>query len=255
MLHHGRIYRLSLLKYSGEALGPMAPTAIVAVVLLVLARRRQWGGRRGATSFASLYVAVALLTGIGQRYGEGVYYNAHFETLVALAIAFGLALSPLFAPGEQRPVLSDGPVALTLLAALPLILACPSALPRFWGDIHDRDRRAASWQGTIDRIASADGPAGCLMISLCTWAGRPSEIDMFNLSEKSELARIAPQSFRRAVAARHFAIVEDDPASFTHNDARVRAGYDPVMSLFPGAYRVVFHGPGGIVLLAPAPKP
>ncbi len=43
-------------------------------------------------------------------------------------------------------------------------------------------------QPVIARIAAADGPAGCLVISLCWWAGKPSEIEMFNLTESSVVA-------------------------------------------------------------------
>ncbi len=49
----------------------------------------------------------------------------------------------------------------------------------------------------------------------------------------------------------HFAIFQDDPASFTHMNAVQRLGYDPIMSLFVHGYAPVYRGPEGIVLLAP----
>ncbi len=255
ILHHRRIFRLALLKYSGEALGPMLPMAVVATVLLRLIWRRRWDERRASVLFAALFGALALLTGILQRAGEGVYYNAHFETLVAACLGFGLAISPLFGPAATRWKLSDGPVALTCFAALPLICACPWHLPRAWHDMADRSERTAAWQPMIARIHAVHGPAGCLTMSLCWWAGKPSEIDMFNLTEISEVQRAAPASFRDAVARRHFAILEDDPASFTHLNAKDRLAYDPVMSLFANVYAVSLHGPEQTVLLTPIPAP
>ncbi len=249
VLQHRRVFRPNLMKQSASALAPLLPMAVASAVLLRLAWRRKV--QRHGLLFVAIFGATAFFTGIVERSGEGVYYNAHFETLVAACLAFGLALSPGFGlpPGLRRR--AAGPATLCVFAALPLICAWPWHLPRAWGDIHDRAARAAAWQPVIDRIAAADGPAGCLMMSLCWWADKPSEVDMFNLTEKSVRAGEAPLAFRDAVAGQRFAIVEDDTKSFIHRDARLRLGHDPVMPLFSAAYATVLHGPEGVVLLAP----
>ena len=253
ILHHRRVFRPGLMKYSVEALAPLLPMTIVAGVLLRLASSRDVEGRAGAL-FVALFGGTALVTGVVQRMGEGVYYNAHFETVIAACLGFGLALSPLFEPASmrRRPL---APAALTCLAAVPLICAWPIHLPQDWADIRDRSARAAAWQPLIARIASTDGPAGCVMISLCWWAGKPSEVDMFNLTQAAEVAGAAPPAFRAAVARRRFAIFEDDPTSFTHRDAINRLGYDPIMSLIARSYAPIFAGPASTVLLSPrAPR-
>ena len=249
----GGCFRLNLMKQAIPALAPLLPMALAAGVALRLAWRRTAADRPGVL-FVAIFGACALVTGIVQRTGEGVYYNAHFETLIAVCLAFGLAL-PAASPAWRWRGFRAGPAALCLFAALPLICAWPWHLPRAWGDIHDRSARAASWQPVIDRIAATNGPAGCLMMALCWWAGKPSEVDMFNLTEKSVVAGEAPPAFRRAVAGRQFAIFEDDRKSFIHRDAIRKLGRDPVMPLFAPNYAPVLQGPEGVVLLAPLAEP
>ena len=250
VLQHRRVFRLNLMKQAVTALAPLLPMALANVLILRLAWRRN-GQRRSGLLFVALFGGVALVTGVVQRTGEGVYYNAHFETLIAACVAFGLALSSDFGLPLRWRGWKAGPATVCLFAALPLIGAWPWHLPRAWEDINDRAARAAAWQPVIERIAAADGPVGCLMMALCWWAGKPSEVDMFNLSEKSVLAGDAPSAFRAAVAGQRFAIFQNDSQSFIHRDAVRRLGRDPLLPLFDTLYAPVLRGPGGIVLLAP----
>jgi hypothetical protein len=251
ILFHRRVFRVGLIKHCFTDLAPLLPMAVAAMLLLYLTRRRERVARRASALFVGLFAAIALVTGIIQRMGEGVYYNAQFETLIAVCLGFGLALSPVVVTPIRWRRLVVGPAALCCVAALPLICAWPWHLPRAWDDIHDRAARAEAWQPMIAQIAAVKGPVGCLMISLCWWAGKQSEIDAFNLSEKSVLAGDPPAAFRAAVARQHFAMFQDDPKSFIHNDAVQRLGFDPVMTLFAKGYAPVGHGPDGTVLLAP----
>ena len=143
-----------------------------------------------------------------------------------------------------------GPAALTVFVSLPLICAWPWHLPRAWGDIANRRAQAAAWKPMIDSIATAHGPVGCLMISLCWWAGKPSEIDMFNLTE-SVVVGGPIAALQAAVAQRRFVLLQDFPKSFTHIDAIRQLGYDPVMTLFAKTYGPIAYGPDNSVLLAP----
>jgi len=250
ILHHRRVFRVGLMKHSIDILAPLLPMAAVAVVLLRLIWRRNVAENRAGVLFVTLFGVIALLTGIVQRMGEGVYYNAHFETLIAATLGFGLALSPVFGAPTKWRGFAVSPAALGCFAALPLICAWPWHLPRAWADIHDRTARAAAWQPVIARIAAAAGPVGCLMMSLCWWAGKPSEIDMFNLTQ-SVVTGGPLAEFQAVVARQRFAIFEDDPKSFTHNDAVRQLGYDPIMTLFATGYAPVGYGPETTVLLAP----
>ena len=91
-----------------------------------------------------------------------------------------------------------------------------------------------------------------MSMSLCWWAGKPSEVDVFNLTESAE-AGGSVEGFHAAMQAHRLAIFQDDPASFTHRDGIRRVGHDPVMQAFSDAgYAIVMHGPENTVLLAPA---
>jgi hypothetical protein len=252
VLHHPRVFRPSLMTHAFSRLAPMVPMAAVEIALL----RRQFRGAsadlQSAIIFVAIFNAIALVTGIGQRTGEGVYYNAHFETLISLCIGFGLALPPLFREVVTFRGYAFGAAGLTCLAAAPLFGGLPWHVPLAWQDIEGRSARAAAWQPVIARIASTNGRAGCVIMSLCWWAGKPSMVDVFNLTESLATGG-SPQAFQAAVAAGELAIFEDDPASFTHRDGIRQLGYDPVMGPIAAAgYKVAAYGPDGIRLLIPA---
>ncbi len=249
ILHHRRVFRLALWTHSIKRLAPLLPMAVAAALLL----RRKPPGLQAGILFVAIFAPLALITGIVQRLGEGVYYNAHFETLIAICLGFGLALTAAL----ETPIFFRkhglGAASLAVFAALPLLGAMPFHLAPAWHDITERQARVAAWKPVIARIAAADGPAGCLFMSLCYWAGKQSEVDVFNLTQ-SVLAGGPLEKFQAAVASRHFAIFEDDPASFTHSDAVRKLGHDPIMEAFAGRYAATAHGPDGIVLLAPTPQ-
>jgi hypothetical protein len=253
ILHHRRVFRAHLWAHGLQHLAPMLPMAAVAVLILRVRMAEATPDERAAIVFVALFAPIAAGTGIVQRLGEGVYYNAQFETLVAVCLAFGLAMSrATIAPITIRGH-AVGAASLALFAATPLIGAWPWHLPPAWDDIAGRHAREAAWKPVIARVAAAPGPAGCIIMSVCWWAGKPSEVDVFNLTQ-SVLAGGPLEKFQAAVAARHFAIFEDDPDSFTHLDAFRKLGRDPIMNSFVGNYRRVAYGPEGIQLLAPVPR-
>ena len=256
VLHHRRIFRVHLLVYSASRLAPMLPMAVVACIGV---RRRTIGD--GAVLVA-LFGGIALVTGIVQRMGEGVYYNAHFETLIAACLGFGLALSVAFAkpPGGAAPSRNIwfkrlvAPSVLLVFALTPVIGATPWHVPIEWHDVTERHAREAAWQPVIARLAAANGPVGCILMSVCTWAGKPSGVDLFNMTQ-SVLAGGPIEAFRAKTLAGGWALFEDDPASFLHRDATRKLGYDPVMAPFATAYTPIMPAPDGAVLLAPRNRP
>ncbi len=247
ILHHRRVFRTVLLLLSFERLAPMLALGVVVAVLL---RRRTLGD--GAVLVA-LFAGIALVTGIAQRMGEGVYYNAHFETLIALCLGFGLVVTPAFRAPVRCLRRTFAPAELLFLAVLPMVGALPWHLPIAWHAIADRKAQEEAWRPMITRLAAANGPIGCQFMSICYWAGNPSRVDLFNQTQ-SVLAGGSLAGFEAFVHQRGFALFEDDPASFLHRDAVRQLGSDPVMGAFAGLYEPVFAGPKGTVLLAPTPK-
>lgn len=235
IFHHRRIFRVHLLTHAISRLAPLLPAALVFCLTL---RRRTEGAYTG---LVALFAAIALVTGTLQRMGEGVYYNAHFEAMIAVCLGFGLALQHA---GERRRA------ALLLFALAPVLGAMPWHLPIAWTTVVDREARQEAWRPVIAALAAAPGSVGCEMSSLCHWAGKPFTVDLFNLTQ-SVLAGGPLEPFRTAVAQRDFALFQDDPTAFLHSDAVRRLGRDPIMASFTGAYGIVGKGPDGTVLLAP----
>ena len=244
VLQHHRIFRLHLATHAIRGLAPLLPMAAIVAALL---RRRSFGD--GAV-LAALFGSMALIVGIVQRMGEGVNYNAHFETIIALCLGFGLVLTPVcdcVARWRGRPL---GPASLCIIAALPVIGAMPWHLPLAWREVAGRAAREASWQPMIARLAASKGPVGCEMQSICYWARKPFSVDVFNLTQNMVSGGpIAP--FRTVVARRGFALFAYDPSSAMHRDAVRKLGYDPVVSAFAGIYAPATTGPKGMVLLSP----
>ncbi|MGI4977189.1 MAG: hypothetical protein ACRYG6_09630, partial [Janthinobacterium lividum] len=185
VLAHRRVFAAARL---APALGDQA-----AFLPMLLVAALVWHARRRpsdpAALFAALFVAASLLTGTVQRLGEGVNINAHFETLSALCIATGLAVSRAAAvPRRGRP-----PAALLALAALPALAMAPGTLWRSWDQARAAPALARAWAPVIERIRAAPGLAGCEMPSLCFWAGKPFVVDQFNLGQSVDTgAPIAP---------------------------------------------------------------
>ncbi len=295
VLRHHRVVRLGLLIHAASGVAPLLP--MLAVVVLRVRLRppadsedpgaspldplkggalqtrslsnRLWGLRPQRTELRSrsmgralalLFIALSLLVGIAQRCGEGVNYNAHFESLVALCLGFGLAITPKPDRTTRRP----GPAALCVFAALPVLVATPWTLPAAWQDVAARHARQAAWRPIIARLADADGLVGCEMQSLCAWAGRPFTVDVFNLTQsaltRNKDAAGSPGDdpaavFQRMVARHRFTLFEVQPRSATHAEAHRLDGGDPVMDAFDKGYAQVGTGPGGALLLAPLAVP
>ena len=245
ILQHRRLFLARRMTKAIGRLLPLVPMAIMAAAVLARSPRRH-----PALLLLVLFASIATVVGVVQRMGEGVYYNAHFETLIALCLSAGLALSPDFGTRLRLRGRMPGPAVLAGIAALPFIVTMPWNMAQAWHDLHDANAREASWRPVIERIAAAPGPAGCEMLSLCYWAGKPYQVDMFNFTQ-SVLVGGSIDRFRSMVDQRRFGIFQYTPRSFIHEDAIRQLGRDPVMDCFTGLYTAAASGPQGILLLVP----
>ena len=247
VLGHRRVFQAGRLARALGGLAPFLPMLGVAV----LAWRRRRRSADPPMLFAALFVAISLATGIVQRLGEGVNFNAHFEALAALCLATGLAVSRAGAAGPATRGRAPGPAALAVLAAIPALALAPWALARSWDQAAGSLARARSWEPMVARIRAAPGLAGCEMPSLCFWAGKPFAVDQFNLK----------QSVATGQSITHFDTLARTQAFGTFeygHDAYLRAttpgphARDPLLvDLLARGYAVVVTGPDGAVLLGP----
>ncbi|NPD67568.1 hypothetical protein HN018_18650 [Lichenicola cladoniae] len=244
VLRHHRIFRLWRLVKALGRLVPLLPMGIIAVVLW-----RDRGRRDPAVLFAGLFTLIAVVTGAVQRLGEGVYYNAHFETLIALCLMTGLAVSRVTSTGFDIRDHAFGQGALAIFAILPLIVTAPWQIGRAWDDIAARHARERLWQPTIARLAATSGPAACEMLSLCYWAHKPFTIDFFNLNQ-SIMTGGSIAAFQSMTEHHRLGMIEYRPGSSIHEDALRKFGHDPLIDIVGPFYTPVQAGPDGIVLLA-----
>lgn len=149
-----------------------AVPAVGAALLLVVARHDRH------TVLCVLYTGLAIGLGIYFLGGAGVDANAMFDADIALALCAGLLLNRL-----QSPV---WPAAAASLFAVPLIAGIWSLDPAwrdsdFWLHPLADDRQTAAAE--IALLHAAKGPVLCEMLSLCYWAGKPAQVDVFNLEQ------------------------------------------------------------------------
>ncbi|MFS3134221.1 hypothetical protein ACLRDC_02425 [Gluconacetobacter sacchari] len=241
LLHHARIMMpagaIEGIRKLAELLG------------LLLAAGLSWAGpapdarARRMRAFVTLFLVLALATGLLQRIGDGVNYNAQFETLIAACLAVGLALSRI--PG--RPGLAAGLSFLPLLALVPIQLAHEAR------DLRALPARTAQWQAAIAHLRATPGPAACETLALCYWAGKDETVDFFNLTQ-TLLAGGQAYPFAETVRRHGFALVELSRAAHRHANAIAHGGHDPIDDALDAAgYVPVRDGPDRTVFLAVPP--
>jgi hypothetical protein len=169
-----------------------AGTRLWWILLPLAAATGIWPDR--ASLLCGLYGAIALALGLGFAGGDGVDANAFFDLGIALALTLGLAMDR-----GRWPELAAA-------AALPLILF-------LFVNFHDNNfffTRAFRAQAPADIafLKSRPGPALCDQLSLCLWAGKGAEVDVFNVGEAIKTGARDPKALTQMIATRHFAALQ-----------------------------------------------
>jgi len=152
----------------------------------------------------AIYAVIATVIGSYFLGGAGVDPNVLFEADVALALAAGLLVQRL--TGWRAP-------AAALILAAPLLLY--AAANREWQQAY-LDPSAVATEAAMARsdiafMAAQKGPGLCEMLSLCYWAGKPPAVDEFNVGQQFETGARSDSEIVRAVAAKHYAVIQFDP--------------------------------------------
>jgi hypothetical protein len=193
-----RAYALSNI---GDSLRQALPWSAIpiagATALFILARRDRHA------MLCVIYAAIAVAAGAFFLGGAGVDANALFDADIALALCAGLLMNRLQVPHRQG--------AAALLYAIPPALALWSLdadwrTADYWLHPLQYERNAAA--GEIALIRAANGPVLCEMLSLCEWAGKPAEADVFNLEQAYLTGARNDSELVEAIAARHYALIQ-----------------------------------------------
>ena len=168
------------------------------------------GPRDREAAFGVTYVAVSLVLGVLFAGGEGVYWNAMFDADCALALTAALATSRMFAARSRTARMA---VPLAYLAVPAAVVALGASIhwlsPRFWLD--PRWSEAATAAADIEFVRERGGPALCEDLSICYWAGKPVEVDVFNVRQRSRHEWWRIEAILRRIDSREFAVAEIQP--------------------------------------------
>ena len=142
----------------------------------------------------TLYAASALGLGLLFAAGDGVDANAFFDLTIALSLGLGLTVE-----GGRWPILAAA-------SLLPLLLFLGF---RFQDNNYFFTRNfAAESARDIAFLQSRPGPALCDQISLCLWAGKKAEVDVFNIGEQVKTGARDPAGLTSMITSHHFTVLQ-----------------------------------------------
>jgi hypothetical protein len=162
------------------------------VLLPALAMAGCWPDRHSL--FCWLYAGVALLSGLFFAAGDGVDANAFFDLGIALSLGLGLVVER-----GRWPVLADA-------SPLPLLIFLAVTFPD--NNFFFTRAFAQSSARDIAFLQGRPGPALCDQLSLCLWAGKGAQVDVFNVGEAIKVGARDPSPLIGMITSRHFATIQ-----------------------------------------------
>jgi hypothetical protein len=177
--------------YSLANLGT-AVTHLWWALLPGLAMTGLWPDRHSL--FCSLYAGMSLILGLVFAAGDGVDANAFFDLGIALSLALGLVVQR-----GRWPILAAA-------SAVPLLI-CLTLTFRDNNFFFTRDFARSSARD-IAFLESRPGPVLCDQLSLCLWAGKGADIDVFNVGEAIKAKVRDPAPLLGKIANHHFASLQ-----------------------------------------------
>lgn len=172
----------------------------VAALFLLLTRSTPIKGKVGA------YLAGSLLLGMGFAGGAGVDINIYFDTMIAVAMACGLAATWLRQHGRLP---AAAPAALAILANAGVILMLPQTFGRIavdaLGDYAERERLFAE---DIAYLKTIPGGAVCESMLLCYRAGKGVWVDPYNTLQATLTGRLPPDQLVGMLRRREVTVMQ-----------------------------------------------
>lgn len=193
-----RVYAFSNITVAARNWLPWAIMPLCgAVLLFAIYRRDRFAG------FTLIYVVVSVIGGILLSGGAGVDANALFDADIALALCAGLLLDRL----ENR--WWSGWLALAYVISLAWLLRGVDGdwtSRAYWHRPLNDDRKIAAAE--ISLLRSEPNPVLCEMLSLCYWAGRQAEVDVFNIDQAIRAGARPDTQLVRQIDAKRFSLIE-----------------------------------------------
>ena len=173
-------------------------------MLAVLARRDRYA------MLCIIYAVIAVGAGIFFLGGDGVDVNALFDADVALCLCAAVLLNRTVR-NVSRPALAI--LYTAPLAILVFLLSPDWRTSDYW--LHPMAEDVAEARSEIALISNTKGPVICEMLSLCYWAGKPAEADLFNLGQQYATGARNDAALVSLIELRALALVEfESPSDF-----------------------------------------
>jgi hypothetical protein len=228
-LNSARVYSLHNLIANLSSWLAWGLTPLIGMVFLLFRRGDKY------VVLCTLYAFIAVIAGVIFLGGDGVDVNAMFDADMALALGAGLAINRL----PSRNVLA-------ILYALPLGLVLWQAADSEWLSsdfwIHPARGEAAIAHRDIVFLKAHRGPALCEMLSLCYWAGKQAQVDVFNVEQQFLTGARSDASLLQQIDGRYFSALQFESLSPFALTPRIR---EAVMR----KYRIDHTDDAGVFLL------
>jgi hypothetical protein len=159
---------------------------------------------------ALTYLVLSIALGTLFAIGEGVYWNTMFDADAAVALTSALLLERLAIPALPGSGTRRFALAALYLGIAALVLLRSATIhwlsPRFWFDPLWSDAQRVSQE--IEFVRSRPGPVICEDLALCYWAGKPVEVDFFNVRQRMQREPWRMESIAHRLDAREFGAVQ-----------------------------------------------
>ena len=181
------------------------PLAVLAILIRRLPRDRH-------VAFGALLATISTFAGVAGLGVVMVYWNATFDAAWGLSLTAALALNRL--PSVSR--ITEARLRMAIVAgylAIPAAVVADSASihwgsPRFWLDPRWSEVRSSARE--IEFLSAHPGPALCENMALCYWAGKPAEVDFFNMRARIHRDPWREDDLLRLLESRHFSVAQID---------------------------------------------
>jgi len=185
-----RLYSLATLRENVAAWTVWGGAGLAVMAALLLVRRHDRD-----VALCAIYAFAAVLIGLLFAGGAGVDMNIWFDAAIALAMGAALAIARF-----ERDLHK-------LFVALACVLALGFGLALNWDDVRDRPQAADS---EIAFLRGHPGPALCETLSLCYWAGKRAEVDVFNTGQAFATGARDDAALTRLIVGRRYRALEFD---------------------------------------------
>lgn len=183
---------------------PIAPLLIGGFGVLLLPRRD------ARTDLILTIATVSLVTSVLTSAARGMSYNAIFDLLLALSILCGIALHEVaLLVGNRADRAWILPAALGAVS-LSLFLSTPLQAYHAYEAFCDRTSDEKVAREDLEFVRARSGSAMCEDPAVCYWAGKPFEVDLFNVGQKLASDGFDGSQLVERIARREFAVIQLD---------------------------------------------